>query len=109
MYYKQYKNVLVLHHGIHTNQRSQKPRFIVCILSLFFSDRHCPALSQPFTRRVLLDQHIQMMHGIRDQDGKNANSVQTEASDDKKRVQLYSRNVSMMQSCFALTDSFLYL
>ncbi|XP_019738487.1 zinc finger protein 532 isoform X1 [Hippocampus comes] len=24
---------------------------------------HCPTLSQPFTKRVLLDQHIQLMHG----------------------------------------------
>lgn len=81
---------------------------IVCIFSLFCSDRHCPTLGQPFTRRVLLDQHIQMMHGIRDQDGKNTNSDQSEASDDKKRVQLYSSHVDMSQFYFFLTDSFLY-
>ncbi|XP_029024487.1 zinc finger protein 532 [Betta splendens] len=25
---------------------------------------HCPPLSQPFTKRVLLDQHIELMHGV---------------------------------------------
>lgn len=96
-------------HSIMANQKSEKPCFIVCIFSLFVSDRHCPALSQPFTRRVLLDQHIQMMHGIRDQDGKTTSSVQTEASDDKKRVQLYGSNVNRIQPYFLLTDSFPHL
>uniref|UniRef100_A0A672HQK6 Zinc finger protein 532 n=1 Tax=Salarias fasciatus TaxID=181472 RepID=A0A672HQK6_SALFA len=31
---------------------------------------HCPAHSQPFTKRVLLDQHVQIMHGVKDEGGK---------------------------------------
>ncbi|XP_022618578.1 zinc finger protein 532 [Seriola dumerili] len=42
---------------------------------------HCPALSQPFTKRVLLDQHIQLMHGVKDPEGKTVNS---EALPDKE-------------------------
>lgn len=34
---------------------------------------HCPALSQPFTKRVLLDQHIQLMHGVKNVGGKTNN------------------------------------
>lgn len=45
-------------------------------------DSHCP--SQPFTRRVLLDQHIQLTH--KDREGKNVKCDQTEASPDKKMV-----------------------
>ncbi|XP_069026519.1 zinc finger protein 532 [Embiotoca jacksoni] len=45
---------------------------------------HCPALSQPFTKRVLLDQHIQLMHGVKDPGGKTANPNSVEASPDKK-------------------------
>ncbi|XP_070780720.1 zinc finger protein 532 isoform X3 [Enoplosus armatus] len=47
---------------------------------------HCPALSQPFTKRVLLDQHIQLMHGVKDPEGKTVNSDNMEASPDKKTV-----------------------
>lgn len=49
-------------------------------------DSHCPRLSQPFTKRVLLDQHIQLTHGDKDQEGKNVKCDQTEASPDKKMV-----------------------
>ncbi|KAL4004715.1 Rho GTPase-activating protein 22/24/25 [Sarotherodon galilaeus] len=43
---------------------------------------HCPALSQPFTKRVLLDQHIQLMHGVKDVGGKTHNM---EALPDKEK------------------------
>lgn len=67
---------------------------------LLYSDRHCPTPSQPFTRRVLLDQHIQMMHGVRDQDGKNMNSDNPEAANDKKTVLLcpYSYRIQVLHS-----------
>nr|XP_046231819.1 zinc finger protein 532 [Scatophagus argus]XP_046231820.1 zinc finger protein 532 [Scatophagus argus] len=45
---------------------------------------NCPALSQPFTKRVLLDQHIQLMHGVKDQEGKTVSSDNMEPSPDKK-------------------------
>ncbi|XP_026153431.1 zinc finger protein 532 isoform X2 [Mastacembelus armatus] len=45
---------------------------------------HCPALSQPFTKRVLLDQHIQLMHGVKDPEGNTGNSDNTEALPDKQ-------------------------
>lgn len=37
-------------------------------------------------KRVLLDQHIQLTHGDKDQEGKNVKCDQTEASSDKKMV-----------------------
>lgn len=49
-------------------------------------DSHCPALSQPFTKRVLLDQHIQLMHGDKAQEGKNVKCDRTEALPDIKKV-----------------------
>lgn len=49
-------------------------------------DSHCPALSQPFMKRVLLDQHIQLMHGDKAQEGKNVKCDGTEASPDIKKV-----------------------
>lgn len=45
---------------------------------------HCPALSQPFTKRVLLDQHIQLMHGVKDPEGKTANSDNMDVLPDKE-------------------------
>ncbi|CAB1440590.1 unnamed protein product, partial [Pleuronectes platessa] len=45
---------------------------------------HCPALSQPFTKRVLLDQHIQMMHGIKEPEGKTVRSENVEELPDKE-------------------------
>ncbi|XP_040914932.1 zinc finger protein 532 [Toxotes jaculatrix] len=45
---------------------------------------HCPALSQPFTKRVLLDQHIQLMHGVKDPEGKTVSSDNMEALPDKE-------------------------
>ncbi|KAL7376382.1 hypothetical protein ABVT39_006833 [Epinephelus coioides] len=45
---------------------------------------HCPALSQPFTKRVLLDQHIHLMHGVKDPEGKTVSSDHTETSPDKE-------------------------
>ncbi|XP_053196095.1 zinc finger protein 532 isoform X4 [Scomber japonicus] len=45
---------------------------------------HCPALSQPFTKRVLLDQHIQLMHGVKDPEGKTANSDNMDVSPAKE-------------------------
>ncbi|XP_059214265.1 zinc finger protein 532 isoform X2 [Centropristis striata] len=49
-----------------------------------YSCPHCPALSQPFTKRVLLDQHIHMMHGVKDPEGKTVNSDNMEASSVKE-------------------------
>lgn len=46
----------------------------------------CPALSQPFTKRVLLDQHMQLMHGDKAQDGKKVKRDQTEALPDIRKV-----------------------
>ncbi|XP_070706504.1 zinc finger protein 532 [Pempheris klunzingeri] len=45
---------------------------------------HCPALSQPFTKRVLLDQHIQLMHGVKDPEGETVSSDNMEALSDKE-------------------------
>ncbi|XP_038590031.1 zinc finger protein 532 [Micropterus salmoides] len=45
---------------------------------------HCPTLSQPFTKRVLLDQHIQLMHRVKDPEGNTVNSDNVKASTDKK-------------------------
>lgn len=58
----------------------------VVIAILLYFDRHCPALSQPFTKRVLLDQHIQLTHGVKDPEGKTVKSANTEALPDKKTV-----------------------
>ena len=57
----------------------------IIVFFLYF-DRHCPALSQPFTKRVLLDQHIHLMHGVKDPEGKTVNSDDKEASPDKETV-----------------------
>ncbi|XP_077353353.1 zinc finger protein 532 [Festucalex cinctus] len=43
---------------------------------------HCPTLSQPFTKRVLLDQHIRLMHGTSEE--KTATSDTKEDLADKK-------------------------
>lgn len=58
--------------------------FLMCFyfFKLWFY-RHCPALSQPFTKRVLLDQHVQLMHGVKDVGGKTHNM---EALPDKEKV-----------------------
>ncbi|KAM3873954.1 zinc finger protein 532 [Diretmus argenteus] len=48
---------------------------------------HCPTLSQPFTKRVLLDQHIQMMHGSKDPEGKTIDHDSMEATPDKEHSQ----------------------
>ncbi|XP_037341292.2 zinc finger protein 532 [Pungitius pungitius] len=45
---------------------------------------HCPALSQLFTKRVLLDRHIHLMHGVKDPDGTSANPDHMEALPDKE-------------------------
>lgn len=47
---------------------------------------HCPALSQPFTKRVLLDQHIQLMHEVKDPEGKTVNAGDKEALPDKEKT-----------------------
>lgn len=49
-------------------------------------DSHCPALSQPFTKRVLLDQHIQLMHADQAQEGKNVKCDRAEALPDITKV-----------------------
>ncbi|XP_061887291.1 zinc finger protein 532 isoform X3 [Entelurus aequoreus] len=45
---------------------------------------HCPLLSQTFTKRVLLDQHIQLMHGASEE--KNASAAPTDNSPEKKSI-----------------------
>lgn len=55
----------------------------IIMAGVLFFERHCPALSQPFTKRVLLDQHIQLMHGVKHPGGKSDN---VEAASDKKTV-----------------------
>ncbi|KAG7241111.1 hypothetical protein INR49_025854 [Caranx melampygus] len=47
---------------------------------------HCTAPSQPFTKRVLLDQHIQLMHGVKDPEGKTVNTDHMEALPDKEMI-----------------------
>ncbi|XP_032395739.1 zinc finger protein 532 isoform X2 [Etheostoma spectabile] len=49
-----------------------------------YSCPHCPALSQPFTKRVLLDQHLHLMHKVKDPEGKAVNSDNIEALPDKE-------------------------
>ncbi|AWP15403.1 putative zinc finger protein 532 [Scophthalmus maximus] len=44
---------------------------------------HCPALSQPFTKRSLLGQHIQMMHSVREAEGKTVNTDKVEILPDQ--------------------------
>ncbi|KAM4634266.1 zinc finger protein 532 [Polymixia lowei] len=51
---------------------------------------HCPALSQPFTKRVLLDQHIQLMHGIKDPEKKTVDPDNMEAVPGKANSQTLS-------------------
>lgn len=72
------------------------------LVILLYFDRHCPTLSQPFTKRVLLDQHIQLMHG--DQEGKSVNSDNIEASSDKKTVLWHTSTDSqkevLLVNCF---------
>uniref|UniRef100_A0A8C2XDE0 Zinc finger protein 532 n=1 Tax=Cyclopterus lumpus TaxID=8103 RepID=A0A8C2XDE0_CYCLU len=46
---------------------------------------HCPALSPPFTKRVLLDQHIRLMHGVKDPDGKTVKSDPMETHSPKRK------------------------
>lgn len=58
----------------------------VIIAFLLYFDSHCPALSQPFTKRVLLDQHIKLMHGVKDAEGKTVNPENVEASSEKETV-----------------------
>ncbi|KAK2888191.1 zinc finger protein 532 isoform X1 [Channa argus] len=48
---------------------------------------HCPAHCQPFTKRVLLDQHIHLMHGVKEPEKKTINSANTETSPDKEMTQ----------------------
>lgn len=61
---------------------------------LLYFDRHCPALSQPFTKRVLLDQHIQLMHGVKDPEEKTVNSDNAEVLPDKETVLHIFRHLS---------------
>ncbi|KAK2819267.1 hypothetical protein Q5P01_024828 [Channa striata] len=48
---------------------------------------HCPANCQPFTKRVLLDQHIQLTHGVKEPEEKTINSANTATSADKEMTQ----------------------
>ncbi|XP_071385527.1 zinc finger protein 532 isoform X4 [Centroberyx affinis] len=51
---------------------------------------HCPALCQPFTKRVLLDQHIQLIHGVKDPEGKTVDPDNMEAIPVKEHSQTLS-------------------
>ncbi|XP_056146756.1 zinc finger protein 532 isoform X3 [Lampris incognitus] len=51
---------------------------------------HCPSLSQPFTKRVLLDQHIQLMHGVKDLEGKTISPDNMDAIPDNERSKTLS-------------------
>lgn len=49
--------------------------------------RHCPGPSLTFTKRLLLEKHIQLMHGIKDTEAKlPADSSSAEATPDKEQV-----------------------
>ncbi|XP_047426431.1 zinc finger protein 532 [Mugil cephalus] len=50
-----------------------------------YSCSHCPALSQPFSKRVLLDQHIKLMHGVKDGGGKTVSPENMEAPSDMEK------------------------
>ncbi|XP_028273703.1 zinc finger protein 532 isoform X2 [Parambassis ranga] len=47
---------------------------------------HCPTISQPFTKKVLLDQHIKLMHGVTDAGGKSITLNNVEDVPDKTTV-----------------------
>ncbi|KAM6976011.1 zinc finger protein 532 isoform 1-T2 [Tautogolabrus adspersus] len=55
-------------------------------LKRIYTCPHCPALSQPFTKRVLLDQHIQLTHEVKDPEGKTANSNNKDAFPVKEKT-----------------------
>ncbi|KAJ3605794.1 hypothetical protein NHX12_027838, partial [Muraenolepis orangiensis] len=44
---------------------------------------HCPPLSQPFTKRVLLDQHIQLLHDIKEPESKSLDPDDVESQPNK--------------------------
>lgn len=72
---------------MHLQIKEDKISLQVVIIVIFWHFiRHCPALSQPFTKRVLLDQHIQLMHGVKDSEGKTANSDNMDVLPDKETV-----------------------
>ncbi|XP_067278876.1 zinc finger protein 532 isoform X3 [Pseudorasbora parva] len=52
-----------------------------------YSCPHCPEPSRTFTKRLLLEKHIQLMHGIKDTEAKlPADSSSTEATVDKEQL-----------------------
>nr|XP_055036261.1 zinc finger protein 532 isoform X2 [Misgurnus anguillicaudatus] len=52
-----------------------------------YSCPHCPEPSRTFTKRLLLEKHIQLMHGIKDSEVKlPADSSITQATEDKEQV-----------------------
>ncbi|XDV38383.1 hypothetical protein PO909_007809 [Leuciscus waleckii] len=52
-----------------------------------YSCLHCPEPSRTFTKRLLLEKHIQLMHGIKDTEAKlPADSSSTEATVDKEQL-----------------------
>ncbi|XP_056434026.1 zinc finger protein 532 isoform X1 [Gadus chalcogrammus] len=44
---------------------------------------HCPPLSQPFPKRVLLDQHIQLMHDVKEPESKSQEPADVEPQPNK--------------------------
>ncbi|XP_067231928.1 zinc finger protein 532 [Chanodichthys erythropterus] len=52
-----------------------------------YSCPHCPELSRTFTKRLLLEKHIQLVHGIKDTEAKlPADSSSTEVTVDKEQL-----------------------
>ena len=53
-----------------------------------FPHRHCPDSRRTFTKRLMLEKHIQLMHGIKDPDLKEmteaTNEEETETKEDTK-------------------------
>lgn len=68
------------------------------VTSLSLLHRHCPDSRRTFTKRLMLEKHIQLMHGIKDPDLKEmteaTNEEETEIKEDTKvkhcRCSLYS-------------------
>lgn len=67
--------------------------------------RHCPDSRRTFTKRLMLEKHIQLMHGIKDPDLKEmteaTNEEETEIKEDAKvkhgKCSLYSE---IVLTCF---------
>ena len=52
--------------------------------------RHCPPLSQPFTKRTLLDQHIQLMHDVNEPESRSQGPAAVESQPNKVHTYSYT-------------------